>query len=233
MGMGRAMSDWLDTARPVSTAGEGARVESAWRGLDRVRDTLVEAAGRDVDGIVKEWGWHEGLEAPRSRSTTPAPDTEDGDSVPLTTQSPQIPAASRVPVGQTRGNESSIASMSVSEKTPTAPNVAILPPTPNLPAFPRPTPAVIAHRPTPAILLSSRDDKPATGLTRVPVSAPPKIPNGWGGAGTNLMVRPAADRFQEGGDPLAGLGTSSKRLQDRVGRIGGGGGLGGDPLGAG
>jgi hypothetical protein len=85
MGMGKAMSEWLDQLPKGQTEGE----ETAWRGLSRIKGTLLDAAGKDVDEIVKEWGWHEGLEAGSSRNAS---------SVDLQEDMPKEPAFADPPI---------------------------------------------------------------------------------------------------------------------------------------
>ncbi|WVR03439.1 hypothetical protein IAU60_000430 [Kwoniella sp. DSM 27419] len=79
VGMGKAMTERMEvlraSGRHVSADGSEGRddkIEEAWRGLDRIKQSLLDAAGRDTADIVQEWGWHEGLETTASRSGTPA-----------------------------------------------------------------------------------------------------------------------------------------------------------------
>lgn len=248
MGMGKAMSEWLEVVGPSlsdpSPEGNDDGTSSAWSGLARVKDTLIEAAAKDVEAIVKEWAWHEGLEAPRSRSVTPAPMNEAEDSISLPSlpqnavhhpQSPIDHSASEVLPGQDTDHE----------RTPVAPSVAVLPPTPSLPTFsssaadpptkgdyPPRSDATNVKPATPMIHLGHRDDKPVAGLTRVPLSASPRVPNGWTASAVPERVNSTNSPrggHTGNGDPLAGLGVSAAQVEKR-GRWGGGGG--GDPLGA-
>ncbi|OCF34976.1 TBC1 domain family member 5 [Kwoniella heveanensis BCC8398] len=90
VGMGKAMSEWLDLLRPATlasiaspssdtdqlAASENASSENkmnAWKGLEKIKDSLLDAAGKETEDIVREWGWHDGLEASSSRASTPAP----------------------------------------------------------------------------------------------------------------------------------------------------------------
>lgn len=93
MGMGKAMMGWMETIEAAQARGvdTGAGPESApragqtderasaaasivegseWKGLERVRDTLLDAAGSEHEDIVRQWAWHEGLEAPPSNQTS-------------------------------------------------------------------------------------------------------------------------------------------------------------------
>jgi len=60
LGMGKAMSGYISALPPLSSeAAEGAK--DAWKGLDKVRNALSEAGAGDVEDLVKEWAWHDGL----------------------------------------------------------------------------------------------------------------------------------------------------------------------------
>lgn len=72
MGMGRAMGEWMGRIeRDLGGAGGGGGggevmgvlAGKEWEGIGRVRDTLIDAAGKEVEEMVRMWGWHEGLEA--------------------------------------------------------------------------------------------------------------------------------------------------------------------------
>lgn len=56
LSMGKAMSGYL-AIKP-----EGNEAGDTKKGLERVRDTLLDAGGRNVEDLVKEWVSHERLE---------------------------------------------------------------------------------------------------------------------------------------------------------------------------
>lgn len=60
LGMGKAMSGYLSSLRPpdVESGGE----TDSWSGIQRVSDSLLEAGAGDVEDLIKEWAWHDGLE---------------------------------------------------------------------------------------------------------------------------------------------------------------------------
>ncbi|ODN75943.1 hypothetical protein L202_05924 [Cryptococcus amylolentus CBS 6039] len=137
LGMGKAMLEWLDVVKnkdQSTTEGSDGERDAAWSGLERVRDTLIDAAGKDVDDIVKEWGWHEGLEAPSSRSTTPAPDTEPQAPViaPAVATASQVPEPDRDPLSVKTGP----GHMEFEDATPTPASVSVMPTTPMFPGRP-------------------------------------------------------------------------------------------------
>ncbi|BEJ13457.1 hypothetical protein CspHIS471_0306310 [Cutaneotrichosporon sp. HIS471] len=140
LGMGKAMSEWLTVLRESK---EGPEVAEAWAGLDRVRDTLLEAAGQEVDDLVKDWAWNDALDASRSRSSSTQPTPVEAHSAsPL----PPLPPSLSPP----RTEEAQI--------TPKAQTSARLTDNNNLPAPP--------GRTGPQLHLSKRHDQPAPGLTR-------------------------------------------------------------------
>ncbi|RSH90652.1 hypothetical protein EHS25_001257 [Saitozyma podzolica] len=130
LGMGKAMTEWLHTVEPADSTSDDPHVD-AWRGLGRIRDTLLDAAGQEVDEIVREWAWHDGLEAPSSRATTPGPDTS-------------APASASAEATNSNVFERSLPVEPPSEVTPTAPAVTIMPSTPRIPV---PVP-ITAHQPS-------------------------------------------------------------------------------------
>ncbi|ORY25154.1 rab-GTPase-TBC domain-containing protein [Naematelia encephala] len=230
LGMGKAMAEWLETLQASPDD------PSSIKGLERVRDTLLEAAGSEVEDIVREWGWHEGLEAPRSRSVTPGPD-------------PPTPVKDSIALSASTGTRHSAPlPLDLSEAydiTPTAPEVDLLPDTPRVPTrkqvpvsappLGRPTDQPGPSRPTdkPALLLSSREDRPISTLPRVPISAPsprstppPRFPADMqtGQMRASSTGPPLDGRMSQGsskdqvantsGDPLAGLGVSSLKREN-------------------
>ena len=219
VGMGKAMGEWVSSL-PEST---GAAERT---GLERVRDTLLDAAGKEVDDIVKEWGWHEGLETPGSRESTPAP-SEVGvpmgpDDIPLETET--------APREKERGAD---------ELTPKPISVASFQAAALPSLSPRSAP-VAAPKP---LNLAGRD-QPSPGLTRIPMSASPRDVTSKPFYGS-MESRPRAFGNQrlgqseeggDGGDPLAGLGVGMTAANGRRRVISPSGGTGGsgrktvDPL---
>jgi TBC1 domain family protein 5 len=99
VGMGKAMGQWLASIPKDESTPE---ITLAWQGLERVNETLLDAAAKDVDDIVKEWGWHEGLEYGRRGTQAPAAGTDqampgpssssEAKQLPLLPEQPQSPA---------------------------------------------------------------------------------------------------------------------------------------------
>jgi len=194
VGMGKAMSEWV-ALLPESTG------TAELSGLERVRDTLLDAAGKEVDEIVKEWGWHEGLETPSSREPTPAP-SDDGvpmepDDIPLEDDS----------TGKSRDR-------ATDELTPKPASVAAFQPPISLPA-PKPLSAPVSRG-----MYSEENRRPSSGLPRSPVTAPIRdtirpFAGSMDGRTRSLATqrlgqsntagRPGGDG--DSGDPLAGLGV--------------------------
>ncbi|WWD22360.1 hypothetical protein CI109_106851 [Kwoniella shandongensis] len=227
LGMGKAMTEWLTTLRSEGEDEDpDGEKEAAWKGLDKIRDTLLDAAGSEVDEIVREWGWHDGLEAPRSRATTPAPNPA------LASEPPPVPIAAPLDV-QIEKKDSPIpahkGTMDFEDVTPTPPSVAVLPSMPTLPVAPpitaNPGPSQSALPPKPSVHLSSSRGSPATGLPRIPITAPlgsgfaryePQEQTtrpssaGWNSS-SGYVNRDDRDGEVGNGDPLAGLGVSVRK----------------------
>lgn len=213
VGMGKAMSEWVSSL-PESTG----TVEL--NGLGRVRDTLLDAAGKEVEEIVREWGWHEGLETPSSREPTPALSetalSMEPDDIPLEKEK------ERAKTGE--------------ELTPKPASVNTFQPSPLLSPVPRSAPAV----PRQLNLTGSRD-QPSTGLPRTPMTAPirdltAKPFQGSMDGRTRGFATQRSEQKEEGdinGDPLAGLGVGIQAVSGRRRVISPSGGTGGktvDPL---
>nr|ODN86624.1 TBC1 domain family member 5 [Cryptococcus depauperatus CBS 7841] len=129
LGMGKAIKEWIIVLRKPENA-DDSEVENAWKGIERVRDTLLDVAGKSVDDIVKEWGWHEGLEAPISQSPPPALAATSSCNVPpvsnqnkRSSRPCQLPTTGPMPMDF--------------EDTPTPTSVSIIPNTPLFPGISR------------------------------------------------------------------------------------------------
>ena len=202
-------------------------------GLDRIKETLLGAAERDVEEIVKQWGWHDGLESISSRATTPGPEEEE-DSVPLTKD---IRHGSKINGASTEHPTPSQQDLTVDQSSiPAAPVVAQSPErsllkagdseiTPTLPAV---SSFSTNNLPTPRLSLSSRLSSATRSISNVPVTAPisganPYSPiDGQPERRSIQETRPlshiahAAGKTEGRGkefvgsfDPLAGLGVST------------------------
>jgi TBC1 domain family protein 5 len=128
LGMGKAMSEYL--ASPLD--------QDSRNGLERVKDGLLGAGGRDLDELVKEWAWHEGLE----RSDL------SGDGVISTTRSPDLPPKADI-------SSNGVANLR-SDQTPT-----LSTPTSTFDS-------TLASRKPPLVLSSRTDTGPLASLPRTP-----------------------------------------------------------------
>lgn len=175
IGMGKAMTEWLDRL-PTDTTPE------VTEGLERVKESLLDAGSGDTEALVKEWGWNESLESrTNSRSATPSGGTDHlgSHAGPLVTSA---------------GGE---------EETPKAPEVDVLLPPPQPSSLPA---TRTAGQIKPPLYLSSRQDSPSAGLTRSP--ALPSRPNdSTGGRQDKEVSRENENRAGTQPDPLAGLGV--------------------------
>ena len=168
VGMGKAMSEWL-AALPAQTP------DRAKNGLVRIRDTLLESAGKDTEEIVREWGWHEGLETPSSREQTPGPELEGPDQVAMertgsnrnrehlreTDRSPIVdqitPRPAQTTFASSSAGPSPYQGSSQIDSSSSALQQVV-------------NEDQVDTRPT--LHLSTRNDRPAAGLIRVPMTAP-------------------------------------------------------------
>lgn len=230
VGMGKAMSEWV--LYLPETMGQNER-----EGLGRIRDTLLDAAGKEVDEIVKEWGWHDGLETTSSRGETPI-STPGSPAIPLTESIPPI-SLSRQDPGPSRPKphapppiDAQVASVqsapiaTAEEVTPTPQAVAAFT-SPSLPTNPSAVRSARGAGPSKALpYLSRTTDRPSPGLTRTPpVSAPlprdltssphplsPDLTSSETGDTSRVIMDDLAmqDRRHASDplDPLAGLGVS-------------------------
>jgi TBC1 domain family protein 5 len=140
LSMGKAMTEWMSVLREGK---DGPDAAEAWAGLDRVRDTLLEAAGQEVDDLVKDWAWNDALDASRSRSSSTQPTPVEA--APASPLPPPLPSLS-----PPRAEEAQI--------TPKAQTSARMPDNSSLPTPP--------GRMGPQLHLSTRHDQPAPGLSR-------------------------------------------------------------------
>ena len=212
VGMGKAMGEWLAALR-----GNTGPVER--EGLERVKETLLDAASKDIDEIVREWAWHEGLTAPSSRATTPSPSEPDTtglmtkDDIPLAKEE-ITPTPQSVPSFQSTAMPSP-AVCSAPTSAPPKPNAyPSLPmangqPSPTLPRTPLTAPP--SRKETPHSFNQPRNasnpsrGRPASaGFARMPNSrSNPPSPAVQGAPSSSVASNGV------GGDPLAGLGVSS------------------------
>ncbi|KAL1412025.1 hypothetical protein Q8F55_003022 [Vanrija albida] len=160
--MGKAMGEWLEVIREGDSS--SAETAEAWRGLDRVRDGLLDAAGNDVEDLVQAWAWNDGLDSSRSRGATPV--------------TPSMAEPPQTPVTPMRSGAASPPRNSV-QITPKAPARAPAPAPVSTsgsssatnPPLASPVPVPTTARP--AIFLSHRDDRPSPTLPRMPISRAP------------------------------------------------------------
>lgn len=147
VGMGKAMSVYMTPLdNDVSSISEEQR-----RGLYRVKDALLDCAGRDVDSLVREWVWQE-------QTRPDEPEKADDEERPLPTSVPQDITPGRIAPSTSTPHNSGSGGNGAS--TPTTPHSSF--------------PSSTFSAPTkPALHLSSRTGNgPITGLPRVPQSAP-------------------------------------------------------------
>ncbi|WVQ94062.1 hypothetical protein IAU59_001140 [Kwoniella sp. CBS 9459] len=194
VGMGKAMSDWLDLLRsapsPASVsstsngevrAGDTDR-EHAWKGLEKIKDSLLDAAGKETEDIVREWGWHDGLEASSSRASTPAPLATPASTAPQPTNPP--PPISKGPTsgltiqqrdtsaqaGQEQGLNvpTGREELDFEDSTPTPLSTSVFPSVPQLPS----AVSVVPHLPS----IPSTRPLPDTPSSPAPPPPLPKSP---------------------------------------------------------
>ena len=214
VGMGKAMSEWLILLSEYS--GKSPQQASALKGLERIRDTLLDAAVKEVDEIVKEWGWHEGLETSRSRGSTPL----------TATSSTSAPIASSAPTDMPTLPRDEVV-FDAGEVTPTTPSFPALPLIPSMPVPPSLQRAPMQNQVSgsqPPMHLAARDDKPSATLPRIPLAAPPRPhPHNFSPSWPARTVSTATDvdgviatrqedeEVKANGDPLAGLGVTAAK----------------------
>lgn len=185
VGMGKAMAEWLEVVR--SGDGSGDDMALAYSGLNRVCGSLLGAAGCDVEELVRDWTWNEGLDTHKSKSAneTPIgsprrrPQTDAGpipsSLLPRRTDSagaaatqkplPDTPPA-RDPSPERTGIEEGTGAMGLSETRARSPAPAAVPPATSSVKI---APGAPGHQPT--LQLSTRNDTPIPTISRVPVPA--------------------------------------------------------------
>ncbi|KGB77227.2 TBC1 domain family member 5 [Cryptococcus deuterogattii R265] len=229
LGMGKAMSEWLDVLHNSQQQMEESERENAWKGLERVKDTLIDGAGKDVDEIVKEWGWHEGLEASSSRSSTPAPSAMDR---PL-----------EAPIAEPELSPETVVSgpstMEFEEVTPTPLSVAVMPTTPRFLSASRHSISPVGQDNSFATSRAAkrlsaqaiRGDGSISGLPRVSHIVPPvnsgseryqpKEAERPASAGLGIIAvdegEQSKDQLPVNVDPLAGLDTKVRESRRHAG----------------
>ncbi|AFR98072.1 TBC1 domain family member 5 [Cryptococcus neoformans C23] len=232
LGMGKAMSEWLEVLNNPEQHMEKSERENAWKGLERVKETLIDAAGKEVDDIVKEWGWHEGLEASSSRSSTPAPSVMVPPlEAPITEPEPSHAAGVAA---------SGPSPMDYEEVTPTPLSVAVMPTTPRFLSASRHSLSPISQG---SSLATSRGEKrlsaqtvrgdgPISGLPRVPHTVPINSESTRyrseearrpASAGLGIISvgekEQSKDQLPANVDPLAGLGTEVRESRRHAGAV--------------
>lgn len=164
LGMGKAMAEWLDTLHGTGEAdATEEETRDAWRGMERVRDGLIEAAASDVDELVKDWAWNDGLSVTRSRSSTA---TQHGMLSPEPRTPP--PRTSSLQTSQTTPKASSSKHPQPTQiQVPLAAEASPPEPSQTSPSKAQPTSpeGIQLH-------LSSRNDRPKAALPRVPLHHP-------------------------------------------------------------
>ncbi|WVQ64733.1 uncharacterized protein L199_002900 [Kwoniella botswanensis] len=225
VGMGKAMSEWLSVLGPSAGAEDGYEIEkekeNAWRGLERIKDGLLDAAGKETEEIVREWGWHDGLESSsiNSRSTTPAPvslpppaATTDGDDS-LTSHTQPLQSRDILFEKDTLVFEDVTPTIS---QYPTMPNPPSLPSPPNKLVNPAPSHNRYGNSSIKSNLtLSSSSTNPSIGLPRTPVPVPspataPLPPRPRPISSDTKNKRPNTAELPRESDPLAGLGVITR-----------------------
>jgi len=125
LGMGKAMSGFLSS--------------SDKEGLEKVKDGLLGAGGGDLDELVKEWAWHDGLERTTVNGHGPHPST------PI----PHAPASAAPTMGTLntpRGYPSPVPSPSIPAKPPlTSSSRTDSGPVTSLPRVPQTAPLAREH----------------------------------------------------------------------------------------
>ncbi|GMK56522.1 hypothetical protein CspeluHIS016_0303620 [Cutaneotrichosporon spelunceum] len=241
LGMGKAMSEWMAVLREGK---EGPEATDAWTGLDRVRDTLLEAAGQEVDDLVKDWAWNDALDVSRSRAASTQPTLAEP--LPAMPVQPPVPSLSplRTEEAQITPKASPSARMADNSYLPRPPGQGGL-----------------------TLQLSKRHDQPGSGLTRTLHHPRPSLSANQArhlssgvtldasqaqahSHAARLASPPSLQSSSQDLDPLAGLGveaipldqaTESRRRSTRIrGSLGPGTGsgatsprvaVGNDPLG--
>ncbi|AAW46174.2 conserved hypothetical protein [Cryptococcus deneoformans JEC21] len=230
LGMGKAMSEWLDVLNNPEQHLEKSERENAWKGLERVKETLIDAAGKEVDEIVKEWGWHEGLEASSSRSSTPAPS--------IMVPPLEAPVTEPEPSPATVVAASGPSNIEFEEATPTPLSVAVMPTTPRFLSASRHSVSPASQDNSSAtsggekrsLTQTVRGDGPISGLPRVPHTAPinsestkyrPEEAGRPASAGLGIISvdeeEHSKDQLPANVDPLAGLGTKVRNSRRQAG----------------
>lgn len=163
LGMGKAMTEWLDLLH-----GSGAKdateeeIESAKRGLERIRDGLIETAVGDVDDLVKQWAWNDDLDTSRSRSTAATP-------VSMQVPEPSTPPPRSSSLAQSQTTPKA----SVKKQSPTVPKQPQpQPPSPKLQENIPPKPIQPVSPESSRLHLSTRGDRPTAAIPRIPLHQP-------------------------------------------------------------
>ncbi|WWC85741.1 uncharacterized protein L201_000607 [Kwoniella dendrophila CBS 6074] len=248
VGMGKAMSEWLSLLQPTAglkleeqqNANHGAEIENAWRGLEMIKDGLLDAAGKETEQIVREWGWHEGLETSSSRASTPAPVDSPGPSSQNFPSNPSNPYDHQAPPGVLMPEPSvGRGTLEFEDTTPTLPQLSTMPPPPSFPAPPKISSPVPSNSKNstfsnnnssikPSSLTISSRSTPSSGLPRTPIpnlATLPLRPQSAAGPVNGTRDKILDRSLDESGksqtresniasDPLAGLGVTTRDKND-------------------
>nr|XP_019002644.1 uncharacterized protein I203_04430 [Kwoniella mangroviensis CBS 8507]OCF66105.1 hypothetical protein I203_04430 [Kwoniella mangroviensis CBS 8507] len=227
VGMGKAMSEWLSVLRPRAGTEDGDEIEkekeNAWRGLERIKDGLLDAAGKETEEIVREWGWHDGLESSSvsSRSTTPAPASVPFPPPAAATNGDNSSASQTQPI-QSRDIHFEKDTLGFEDVTPTISQYPTMPNHPSLPSPPNQSVNPVSSHSKygnssmkPNLTLSSSSTNPSSGLPRIPVLVPspvtaPLPPRPPPISSDTNNRRPNTAELPRESDPLAGLGVITR-----------------------
>lgn len=186
--MGKAMSSWMDTLKD-GHGGEETKAE-AWAGLDRIRDSLLDAAGKEADEMMRDWAWNDDLDSSRSQpsSTVATPVKEAAAPTRRLLKTPTLSSRSGF------DDEDGAVAIDGTPKQmgkgrsdiPPAIPIATINSVPQGPSTARPgptglglagmsaddAPPATSPAAAPELMLSRRDDRPVATLTRVPIHSP-------------------------------------------------------------
>jgi hypothetical protein len=176
LGMGRAMVGYLSA--------------NDKQGLEKVKDGLLGAGGGDLEELVKEWAWHDGLERSTVNGHIPAPST------PIVQEAPKTAVPNMGTLNTPRGYPSPVPSPSVTPSKPplTLSNRTDSGPLSSLPRVPQTAPLARPHS----------QSRPNTDM-RVSIERPERReadPLGNLGVSQVVSNRQQQSKSASSGDPL-------------------------------